>query len=387
MDPAAPVGIALMRSLKLPPSHRFGGPPKPLAEAGRRTAVALAEAGQGWPAADCRPKGLRDTTPRSISQRALSACLGAGILLLLLQAPPVAAADRYAVVISGASAGSGYALKYDLWRTSFVAALKERFRFPDDHVFVLGEADGPNVIRSTRANVQRVFAGLQTRVTGGDIVFVLLIGHGTAADDDAKFNLVGPDLSSTEWAALLKPLRGPVVFVNTTGGSFPFLRRLSGSGRVIVTATDSSAQQFETTFPQFFIQAFDESAADVDKNGRVSVWEAFNFASTAVRRSFDQRGELPTERALLDDNGDGTGREAQNPGPDGTLARSIYLAAESSAADGPEDLLKQRAELQRRLDDLRLRKASSTDPSRFDAEIEALILEIARISREIRPKP
>jgi hypothetical protein len=363
-------------SAALPPSLKL-----------RRTAVALAEAGQGCTAVDCRPKGLRYPRPKSISHRALSACLGAGVLLLFLQTPPVAAADRYAVVISGASAGSGYAVKYDLWRTSFVIALKEKFGFPDDHVFVLAEADAPNVTRSTRANVQRVFAGLKTLVTGGDVVFVLLIGHGTAADDDAKFNLVGPDLSSTEWAALLKPLRGPVVFVNTTGGSFPFLRRLSGSGRVIVTATDSSAQQFETTFPQFFIQAFDESAADVDKNGRVSVWEAFSFASTAVRGSFDQRGELPTERALLDDNGDGTGREAQNPGPDGALARSIYLTAESAPADGSEALLKQRAELQRRLDDLRVRKASSTDPSRFDAEIEAILLEIARLSREIRPKP
>ena len=41
---------------------------------------------------------------------------------------------------------------------------------------------------------------------------------------EAKFNLVGPDLSSAEWAALLKPLPGQIVVVNTTAASFPVPR-------------------------------------------------------------------------------------------------------------------------------------------------------------------
>ena len=88
----------------------------------------------------------------------------------------------------------------------------------------------------------------------------LLIGHGTSVNgEDAKFNLVGPDLSASEWAALLKPIPGRLVFVDTTGASFPFLQKLAGRGRVILTATDSAAQQFETVFPEFFIKAFERS--------------------------------------------------------------------------------------------------------------------------------
>jgi hypothetical protein len=115
----------------------------------------------------------------------------------------------------------------------------------------------------------------------------------------------------------------------------------------------------------------------------VSVWEAFSYASAGVRQWFDLHGQLATERALLDDSGVGVGREAQNPGPDGTLARAIYLAPEVVDA-GDSELIKRRAELERQLDDLRLRKASSPDPARYDAEIEKVLVEIARLSRQIR---
>jgi hypothetical protein len=222
---------------------------------------------------------------------------------------------------------------------------------------------------------------LRTRLAGDDLLFVMLIGHGTTADDDdGKFNLVGPDLSAAEWASLLKPLPGRLIFVNTTGASFPFLHRLSGPGRIVLTATDSAAQQFETVFPEFFVKALDDPGADADKNGRVSVWEAFSYASAAVRQWYDQHGQLPTERPLLDDNGDGIGLEAQNPGPDGAVARAVYLAPETPPA-GDTEISRRRAELERQLDDLRVRKAASADPGRFDAEIEKILVELAQLSR------
>ena len=51
-------------------------------------------------------------------------------------------------------------------------------------------------------------------MTKDDQLLVLLIGHGTSLDgDEAKFNLVGPDLSASEWGDLLRPLPGRLVFV------------------------------------------------------------------------------------------------------------------------------------------------------------------------------
>ena len=101
--------------------------------------------------------------------------------------------------------------------------------------------------------------------------------------------------------------------------SFPFLEHLAGPQRIVITATDSVAQRFDTVFPEYFVRALTDPAADLDKNGRVSVWEAFAAASMGVRRYYTQRGQLATERALIDDNGDGVGREA---GATATTARA-----------------------------------------------------------------
>src|SRR5438093_713161 len=86
-------------------------------------------------------------------------------------------------------------------------------------------------------------------------------------------------IASPAWATLVRAVPGRVVFVDTSSASFPFLQRLAARDRIVVTSTDSTAQQFETIFPEFFIKAFEGQEADLDKNGRVSIWEAFEFAS------------------------------------------------------------------------------------------------------------
>jgi hypothetical protein len=227
-------------------------------------------------------------------------------------------------------------------------------------------------------------------MTRDDQLLVLLIGHGTSLDgDEAKFNLVGPDLSASEWSELLRPLPGRLVFVNTTAASFPFLRKLAAKGHLVLTATDTAAQQFETVFPEFFIKAFDDPAADLDRNNRVSMWEAFTYASAGVRQWFEQKGQLPTERPLLDDTGAGVGREAQNPGTDGAMARVTYLEPEV-ALTLPADtalagLMRRRADLETLLEELKARK-ETTPPDQYDADLEKLLVEIARISVQIRAK-
>ena len=314
-----------------------------------------------------------------------------GLALVCLAIPRgVLAADRYAVIVTGASGGDSYAQKYQQLRTTLTATLRETFIYPADHLFVLAEEEGAGVQKSTRENVQRVFADLRKRLAKDDQLFVFLVGHGTTADgDEAKFNLVGPDLSAGEWADLLKPLPGRLVFVNTTGASFPFLRKLAGRGRVVLTATDSVAQQFETVFPELFLKAFSDDAADLDKNGRVSIWEAFTYASAAVRQWFEQKGQLPTERPLLDDTGAGVGREAQAPGLDGALAKITYLEPEP-ALDLPSDaglatLVKRRAALEAAFEELKARK-ESLSPDQYDAELERILTELARVSLQIKAK-
>jgi hypothetical protein len=330
--------------------------------------------------------GCRFATPAyRVCVAALIACAA-----LLVPATRAIAGERYALVITGASGGEVYARKYTKWRADFVQTLREKFHYDPQRLTVLAETADEGAQKATRENVRGAFADLRKRMTRDDQLLVLLIGHGTSLDgDEAKFNLVGPDLSATEWSELLRPLPGRLVFVNTTGASFPFLRKIAGKGRVVLTATDAAAQQFETVFPEFFIKAFGDDAADLDRNNRVSIWEAFTYASAGVRQWFEQKGQLPTERPLLDDTGAGIGREAQNPGTDGAIARVTYLQPDA-VLTLPSDaalagLMRRRADLETLLEELKARK-ESTPPDQYDAELEKLLVEIARISAQIRAK-
>ena len=328
------------------------------------------------PTSDC---GLRIGLPTIIA-----------VFALLVSASSATAGERYAMIVTGASGADAYEQKYLAWRTAFVTTLRETFKYDPERIITLGERDGSGVRKATRDNVQRALADLRKRLTKDDQLLVLLIGHGTSLDgDEAKFNLVGPDMTAGEWADALKAVPGRLVFVNTTSASFPFLRHLAGRGRVVLTATDSAAQQFETVFPEFFIKAFADGAADLDKNGRVSMWEAFTYASGEVRQWFEQKGQLPTERPLLDDTGAGIGREASNPGTDGAVARVTYLEPDAALAL-PADtalavLVKRRAELESLLEELKARK-ESTAPDQYAVELEKLLIEISRVGAQIRAK-
>lgn len=310
----------------------------------------------------------------------------------MLAASSAIAAERYALVITGAAGGEEYARKYDTLRTALVGALKDKLAYPDDHVIVLAEQEAAGVAKATRENVQRTFGDLRKRVGRDDVVMIVLIGHGTSLDgEDAKFNLVGPDLSASDWAELVKPIAGRVVFVDTSSGSFPFLHRLAAKNRIVLTATDSAAQQFETVFPDYFVKAFDDPAADLDKNGRISIWEAFSYASAGVHQYFEQKGTLPTERALLDDTGTGIGRESLTPGPDGALARATFVETESALAAAAasdaalETLLKKRDELVEAVEALKAKKSDLAE-DQYQAELERLLIELARVSQQIRAK-
>ena len=305
-------------------------------------------------------------------------------------ASEAAAAERYALIVTGASGGDDYAQKYDTWRETLLRTLKESLGYPDDHVVALTEhAAAPTEI-ATGDNVRRALKTFETRATKEDVLLIVLIGHGTAADEDvAKFNLVGPDLSIDEWAALLRPIPGRLVFVDTASGSFPFLRRLAGRGRIVVTANDSAAQTFETIFPEFFIKAFDDDSADLDKNGKLSIWEAFIYASDRVKAWYEQKGQLATERPLIDDTGAGVGREAGADGADGTVAQVTYLRPERKIAETGDNeltaLLRRKAELETNLEALRAKKATLT-PAEYDDALEELLVDIAQVDRRIREK-
>ena len=85
------------------------------------------------------------------------------------------------------------------------------------------------------------------------------------------------------------------------------------------------------------MDAFATEAADTDRNGRVSILEAFEYARKQVAAEYQRNGLLQTEHAILDDNGDKEGSmEPGAQGKDGQVAAVLSLGstrAEAAPAD------------------------------------------------------
>ena len=327
--------------------------------------------------------GLRIRTGRLLL---VGLTVAAGLSAPGVAAVVVVAQERFALIVSGASGGSPYAERYDAWRAALVTTLRTDLHFQDEALYVLAETPGPGVGRASREGVRQAVEALAERLRDDATLVVVLIGHGTFDGIDAKFNLVGPDLEASEWRDLLEPLPGRLVFTNTTSSSFPFLKQLAGPGRIVITATDSTEQRYETRFAEFFVDAF-KASSDFDKDERVSIWEGFTAASAAVRRWYEQQGRLSTERPVLDDTGDGVGKEAGEPGVDGTVARRTFLdrPVDPVRASDPAlaSLLARRTALEAEVDALKARRGEMAAPA-YAAELERILLELARVSREIR---
>jgi hypothetical protein len=311
------------------------------------------------------------------------------VLAAAVVTPAAASAEqRWAIVLSGASGGPKYAEDMKKWRAALAGALVDRYGFTKDKIRLFVDETDKTGEQGSAANVRAALAEVKKQLAREDLLLLILLGHGTFDGQAAKFNLVGPDITADEWAGMLNGLPGRLVVINTTEASFPFLEKLSTPNRVVITATDSAAQKYATVFPEYLVKAMGEASSDLDKNGRTSVFEVFAAASLSVKQHYEQRGQLVTERALIDDNGDRVGRESEAPGPDGSLARILYLNADTAAAAASPELaalLRQRSELETKAEVLKLQKDSMPE-AQWNAEYERLMLELAKVSREIRQK-
>lgn len=321
-----------------------------------------------------------------------------GGLAAVLAGGPLSAQNTHILLVAGLGGEPEYASAFHAWLSRFADAATEKYGVPPERIVYLGESPetDPTRIsaRSTAENIQAAVARIASASAPGDQLVVFLAGHGTFRGGEARFNLPGPDLSPQSAALLLEPLGDRrIVFVNSASASGPFLEALSGPNRTVITATRSGRERNLTRFGLHFADAFAGDDADVDKDGRVSMLEAFLYAVREVEREYEGDNQLLTEHAVLDDNGDGEGsREpaaAATDTGDGQLARRAFLASGASgvpaeaATPALRRLLQDKAEIEARIDSLRSVKPQM-ELREYEDRLEALLVELALKNREIR---
>jgi hypothetical protein len=308
------------------------------------------------------------------------------VLLALLLAMP-AAAQTDVLVVSGLGGEPRYQETFLATGLAVVAAAEGRLGVEAARVRYLAEDPGRNRRingRSTKEEIANALRALADVAEPTAVILIVLIGHGAASSEGARINLPGPDLSADQFAILLAPLRTQqVIVVNAASASGDWARVLAGPGRVVLTATRSSIEREETQFGRHFADALGSDDADRDKDGRLSVLEAFEYARREVERAYERDQRLRTEHPLLEADGDGVGTlEPVLTDGDGAAAAVLFLGNRAGAAP-LTGLAAVRDSLEREVLRLRGSKASMTQEA-YDRRLESLLLELARVSRALR---
>lgn len=312
--------------------------------------------------------------------------VAAGVGLLALAAS-ARSQETHLLVVAGLGGEPEYAESFRSWSSALHASAEKRLGIPRANITYLTEdpaKDAPRVDgKATREEVAKALSKIASRARPGDTVAVVLFGHGSGAGEEARFNLPGPDASASDFATWLVPFAlQRVVFVNAASASGDFVKVLAGKNRVVLTATKSSQERNESVFGRHFSEALSGEAADIDKNGQVSILEAFDAAKAQVAIEYQRERRLLTEHAVLED------------GAAGGLAKATFLGGKrGDAADGAETagdpatfgLIKQRRALEDKVEALKATKG--TIPiDRYEQELERLLLDLAMKNEEIRKK-
>lgn len=290
--------------------------------------------------------------------------------------------QRTLMIVVGAAGepeyGEQFAASADLWKR---AGTNGGF-----HISVVGEStNGEN----DRVELLNVLTNEVTRA--GDELWLVLIGHGTFDGRAAKFNLRGPDISADEFASVLKPCKRPLAVIDCASASGPFLNSLSAPGRVVITATKSGYEVDATRFGNYLARDVADPAADLDKDGQTSLLEAFLMASRQVQDFYKDAGRLATEHALLDDNGDGLGTQADwfkgvravkkaadGKTVDGVRAHQMHLVRSANEQELSPERRTQRDALEAQLSALRERKGNMKEDDYYQ-QLEKVLVGIAKL--------
>lgn len=298
-----------------------------------------------------------------------------GAVLLLALAAPLGAQRTHALIVTGLAGEARFAQRFESAARAVHDVARAQWRVGDSSLVWLSEDSTRDPARmdgrASKEAVQAALLALSQRVAPGDVVLILLIGHGSGEREASRVNLPGPDPTAGDYLTWITGFaRQTVVFVNASSGSGDFADVLKGPGRVVLTATRTAFERNESVFSDYFAAGIASGDADGDKDGRISVLEAFAYANREVERVYATAGTLRTERAVLSDS---------------TLAARVSFGPPAVGSDDPRvrALVAQRVALEEQLAALRARKATMAEAA-YEAELERLLVQIAEKSAEIR---
>jgi hypothetical protein len=301
------------------------------------------------------------------------------LLLGLFLGHPNQSPSTHTLVVTGVGGEAKYRDAFVEQAGALITNLVEGYGVDPAEIVWLAETPtmAPDRItgRSTRERVVGELQRMARTAAAADRILVVFIGHGSDAGEP-KLNLPGPDLGATQLKVLLDAFPSQMVaLVFAASASGGFVEQLRGPNRIVVTATKTGFERNETVFAAVFARAFGE-ASDIDKDGRLSLAEAFEFTTHEVARLYESDNRLQTEHARLSDS---------------TLARRFVFTPKGRQSVPVADdslglaLLAQKSKLERDIESLRTRR-ETLEPNEYDRRLEELLVALATVNRKLRER-
>jgi hypothetical protein len=274
------------------------------------------------------------------------------------------AAVLHCVVIAGLGGETEFEQRFSGWAQTIENTMASAGADVKAHV-LQGKSVSKDAIRST-------FEQIRASAKPEDSLAVMLIGHGSFDGVEYKFSIPGPDMTDADLAMLMGRIPATnQLIVNMTSSSGAALDSLGGPNRVVIAATKSGNQKNAPIFPRYWVDALRDAAADTDKNEVITAAEAFKYAELKTKQFYETQKRIATEHAVMSGSGD-------------ARFSLLRIGSVQAAAQQPEKraLLEAREALERKIDDLKLRKAA-LPTQQYRQELQTLLLELARTQQEL----
>ena len=269
------------------------------------------------------------------------------ILTVILISTTAFAAD-HVLIIGGAAGEKSF---YDaFWSATsrFHQLLIDEYGYTPEQITFLfedmgmSEESGIVDTESKREQVLAAFAELAETVQPSDRFLLLMLGHASRTGrGDLKFNLRGRDITESEYVRLINTIpaeRQILIFGFPYSGKL--VPQLSKPGRIILTSSSpNEGYSLQAGFGNVFVDAFSSAANDTDRNGDISLLEAFLSLQTRTKAFYEQEGTVQSEHPHLDDNGDRNATRnltaVEEDTDDGALAEETFLGTRRLALQSP----------------------------------------------------
>jgi hypothetical protein len=214
----------------------------------------------------------------------------------------------YVLIVSGIIKNSKERPAKDRALKGLRSFLLDNAKVGSDHLSILTDRESSvrkDLIVSTAENLKKQMDRFSAEVNAGDRFIFYYMGQANIVSDTLRLNLPGPDITHIQLAEWINRIdASSMLIVLDCPGAGLAIEAVKGQNRIIIGACTVD-QHYSTQFSEYFVPALTDEKSDINEDGRISLLEAFTFASRNVDDFYRRQALLTTETPVLEDNADG----------------------------------------------------------------------------------